>query len=474
MSSSISPDHVSATSETDDKVNIPIEDSYVLEPPDQDQESDEFEDPVPLVLVEGFMGLNKQQLWGTFSQYLCQGARSRPRQILIVKPGCVSSLHDRACEVYYQLKGGRVDYGEDHSKKYGHDRYGRTYSTGLYPQWSARKPLHFLTHSLGGVTIWKLSQLLQDGFFDASPDSILSLTAVSTPYRGTTSVYILGESTDVPANVAPLSVGWSISRIVHLLEWLDVPSLKDCLYDFNADHWKLSRKLKEGRSLIDCMKKSPWAEGKDCAPYDLTIHSMLELNKHARVHDKTFYRSYTTSMTRKDKNGLTHSPTFSLSTASLWHLARSVGHFKFPQKVDKQKTETQDVPTSILSTLNPEDWYENDGIVCTYSQAHPFDCRHVSCSHYNGLPSLSIDGKDTRDATSSHHHTIDIEPTRSTLEHPVPGHFEVFDIKDTTHFQLCPLWYGTELQKRFWVGVGEYLAAIEDVWLASTQEKMEA
>jgi hypothetical protein len=29
-----------------------------------------------------------------------------PRRVLFVKPGCSSSLHDRACEIFYQLKGG--------------------------------------------------------------------------------------------------------------------------------------------------------------------------------------------------------------------------------------------------------------------------------------------------------------------------------------------------------------------------------
>jgi hypothetical protein len=31
------------------------------------------------------------------------------------------------------IKGGRVDYGQAHAEKYGHDRYGRTY-TGVMPE----------------------------------------------------------------------------------------------------------------------------------------------------------------------------------------------------------------------------------------------------------------------------------------------------------------------------------------------------
>lgn len=36
----------------------------------------------------------------------------------------------RARELFYYLKGGQVDYGEDHNKTCGHNRFGRIYHTG--------------------------------------------------------------------------------------------------------------------------------------------------------------------------------------------------------------------------------------------------------------------------------------------------------------------------------------------------------
>ncbi|KAG7029214.1 Lipase, partial [Cucurbita argyrosperma subsp. argyrosperma] len=36
----------------------------------------------------------------------------------------------RARELFYYLKGGRVDYGEEHSKAYGHSQFGRVYELG--------------------------------------------------------------------------------------------------------------------------------------------------------------------------------------------------------------------------------------------------------------------------------------------------------------------------------------------------------
>ena len=46
-------------------------------------------------------------------------------RVYCVYPSSVGSIHDRVCEVFYELVGGRVDYGEEHSRFHGHDRYGR-------------------------------------------------------------------------------------------------------------------------------------------------------------------------------------------------------------------------------------------------------------------------------------------------------------------------------------------------------------
>ena len=108
----------------------------------------------------------------------------------------MSSLHDRACELYFSLVGGTVDYGAEHSALHNHGRYGRTFSHGLYPMWSKENPLHFLGHSVvsllpsfryypyaetyqGGPTLVKLQHLLANGQFgeEAHPDMVLSLNA---------------------------------------------------------------------------------------------------------------------------------------------------------------------------------------------------------------------------------------------------------------------------------------------------------
>lgn len=100
----------------------------------------------PLVLVEGFLGDPGLECWEHLIKCQAQ-TRGDPRLIISVQLGSLSSLHDRSCEIFYQIKGGRVDYGEDHSQECGHLRFGKTYE-GLYPEWSEENPVHFLGHSL--------------------------------------------------------------------------------------------------------------------------------------------------------------------------------------------------------------------------------------------------------------------------------------------------------------------------------------
>ena len=72
-----------------------------------------------------------------------------------------SSVWDRAVELFWQIKGGRVDYGAEHAARHGHARYGRKFA-GLYREWDAAHPVHLIGHSMGGQTVRMLVQMLRD------------------------------------------------------------------------------------------------------------------------------------------------------------------------------------------------------------------------------------------------------------------------------------------------------------------------
>ena len=61
----------------------------------------------------------------------------------------------RACELYAQIVGSRVDYGIARSQKFGHERFGEDFSgKGLLPEF-AHDPnvrIHLIAHSMGAPT----------------------------------------------------------------------------------------------------------------------------------------------------------------------------------------------------------------------------------------------------------------------------------------------------------------------------------
>lgn len=42
--------------------------------------------------------------------------------------------NNSVCEIFYELKGGRVTYGKGHSHRYGHESEGEEEHAGLYPE----------------------------------------------------------------------------------------------------------------------------------------------------------------------------------------------------------------------------------------------------------------------------------------------------------------------------------------------------
>jgi hypothetical protein len=312
----------------------------VAAPPPPPREEQEHE-LAPLVIVEGFLCAASSFLWGEFAVEMQLGEQHRraqraaadgkrpqhpgsppqaPRRVIWAPIGPVSSIHDRACELFYSLRGGTVDYGAAHAAEHGHGRWGRSYPPqgGAYAAWSAERPVHLVGHSLGGATILKLRSLLNAGFFDdvlqietpaGEPSRaaymVRSITTISSPLRGTPLVYLLGEQPSPSPAVRFLSAGDMLAKTVHLAVFLRAhfAAARRVLPDPQADAWAFSgaRSHAElvdssigstaqaeappsvsGRgwswragwglpSLLGNLWRSEWAEGRDCAPWDCTL-----------------------------------------------------------------------------------------------------------------------------------------------------------------------------------------------------------
>ncbi len=69
----------------------------------------------------------------------------------------------RACQIFFELKGGTVFYGTEHSRSHGHACHGETYEAGSLPDWGEGSPVHLIGHSFGGQTARVLQHLIASG-----------------------------------------------------------------------------------------------------------------------------------------------------------------------------------------------------------------------------------------------------------------------------------------------------------------------
>ncbi|MHA1819001.1 MAG: esterase/lipase family protein, partial [Promethearchaeota archaeon] len=125
----------------------------------------------PIVFIHGAGGWGEDELlgfnyWGGFHS-IPDLLRSLGFKVYVLQVGPVSSSWDRAVEAFYEIKGGRVNYGAAHSAKFGHNQYGREFS-GFYPEWGTLNPdgtikkIHIIAHSMGGQTARVLNTLLSN------------------------------------------------------------------------------------------------------------------------------------------------------------------------------------------------------------------------------------------------------------------------------------------------------------------------
>ncbi|KAI9065880.1 alpha/beta-hydrolase [Trametes sanguinea] len=430
-------------------------------------------DPTPLVIVEGFLSSAGAVVWGNFeehSNYACLSKGERNRRTLFASVGPVSSLHDRACELFYLLVGGTVDYGAIHSRENGHGQFGRTYEKGLYPEWSTEHPLHFLGHSMGGPTIIKLQWLLRTGFFGKSysADMIMSVNTVSSPFRGTQLVYSLGEDTRNAPAVRRFSPGDILTKSVHIAAYLS-PILPRIL-DFHADARSLSFREATVGSFLRQLRKSDWAESRDATPYDATFEAADEREAVGEgfVNPGTYYRSYCATLSDEDdaESSTLFSPRAWLLKAITWPLRRSadvVANFDFSTlrpipafmatvaaaaRASKVRSEAV-IEDGVIDVARGGDYLSlslraNDSVVPLFSQWHPFECRSTRCRHF------------------SHDHNILNESEKARYScPPEAGIWYVHHIADAHHFSIVPFWLGTRSQKAFWLDLGHWLRAID-------------
>jgi hypothetical protein len=188
----------------------------------------------------------------------------------------VSSFHDRACEVFAQIKGGDFNYGPTSgSPKRAVVPRGarRRVADPLLPDWSADNPVVLVGHSAGAHTCLALQRLLKEDFFGvgSNADWIEAVICISGVLNGSTLGYkfgcdpVTGLLTDNPARLIRAAVDIASH----------VPQVPLGRVDPWLEQWKGHHEA--------------FVRGKDNLAHDLTLAGCRAANAAFSTHPNSYY-----------------------------------------------------------------------------------------------------------------------------------------------------------------------------------------
>ena len=316
----------------------------------------------PVVFVHGLFGFGPRELgrlkyWGSAFE-----VESPIEQRFEASVGPVGSAHDRACEMAAQIKGARVDYGEAHAAEFGHERFDDDFTgQGFVPDWSEDNPIHVVGHSLGSPTVRCLQHLLATDHWGWGTTHrwIRSVTTISGVSNGSTLVFRFGAD-ERTGLMSPDGLCADLLRMVEIYTGATggIVDLDD-IYDFDLDQWGYRRR--EGETLQDYLARVADCQflwGKDNAAYSLTLQGARENNARWKTYPDTHYFSYVTEKTWKDPLTGHYHPRLTM-LAGMHLTSEFIG------------TKVFDVPPLPFDDFDSADWWENDGLVPTFSQHYP-------------------------------------------------------------------------------------------------------
>lgn len=373
----------------------------------------------PIVLVHGFLGFGPEQFtrsgfkyWGGFDDIAGHMRTHQGKHtVLVASVGSISSNWDRTAELYYQIKGGCVDYGDIHTTRFEHVEERRppgkcwapdpsnnpdNYPIALYPAWDAAHPIHLLGHSQGGQTIRSLIQLLEQGsphgdegggelYKGGKIGWVVSATTISAPHDGTSLRDAIGEFAPGAMELAAL-----------IAKMADPANAAHAPLDLKLEQFGIKHEPDEAAPAYFARARAApvWNQDNfDSAQWEMGPDGAQAFNKWVKTSPHVYYFSISNSATEAGAwccNGTDR------TLAPIQH-----SKYQYPRKdmapLTKPYAGEWIVPsmgrrglgsyTQSGADRTPVDsrWFVNDGVVNTVSMRSPF-----------GQPVRDYDGKAVR------------------------------------------------------------------------------
>lgn len=356
----------------------------------------------PYVFVHGMGGWGADEginsvmpYWGATTGALIPRLIDKGYECYEASVGPLSSCWDRTCELYAQMVGGTVDYGEAHAKAHNHARYGRTYAAPLFEGWGTEdengilKKANLIGHSFGGNTVRLLTELLANGdaqeqkatpagelsplFTGGKANWVHSVTTLCTPHNGSTLRYIADglKLTDLVKTACYLYAG-VMGR-----------SLLNGFVDFHLEQFGLTAVPGEiTETQLTRALRLILEQTDDSVVTDLAPDGAALLNERIGMEDNLYYFSYSYQTTHKSllsDHQVANANTFLV----LIPLADLIGKYAV---------------NTVTDYPIDESWLPNDGLVSVVSAQKPsddpwaeFDAARIVKGSWNVMPTLPGD-----------------------------------------------------------------------------------